>query len=261
MFAAAWQYRAFLSQAIIRDLRLRVIGSRLGVAWLILQPLAQVALFAVVLSGVMASRLPGVDSRFGYTIYLCAGMAAWSLFIETITRGTNLFVENGQLIKKMAFRRSILPLVMGGTALLTNVVLVLVILVMVACLGHPLGWVVMWLPLLMLLTLGLGVGLGVLLGVVQVFIRDVGHLLGISLQFLFWATPIAYLPSVLPEALRPWLWFNPLAHLVGAYQDVLVHGTSPAMSTILGLTLCMLVIGLASLFVYRRGGPDMVDVL
>jgi len=101
----------------------------------------------------------------------------------------------------------------------------------------------------------------VLLGVIQVYIRDVGHLLGIGAQFLFWATPIAYLPSILPESIRPWFQLNPLAHLIGAYHSVLVYGVAPTVATVAGLVVVILLAAAMALFVYRRGAPTMADVL
>jgi lipopolysaccharide transport system permease protein len=86
-----------------------------------------------------------------------------------------LFIDNGELMKKMAFPRVCLPLIAGGGALLNNILLLVAIFAVFAALGHYPDHHVLWLPLLMGLTLLLGMGLGLVLGVLNVFMRDIGQ--------------------------------------------------------------------------------------
>jgi lipopolysaccharide transport system permease protein len=103
ILAAIWGYRHFIVSSIKNDLRSRFARSKLGALWMVLQPLAQVAIYALVLSRIMAAKLPGIDNRYAYVIYLMAGMIAWSLFAEVVTRSLTIFVDSGNLMKKMAF--------------------------------------------------------------------------------------------------------------------------------------------------------------
>ncbi len=131
-----------------------------------------------------------------------------------------------------------------------------------ALLGHPPTASLAWLPALMLLTMALGLGLGLLLGVINVFVRDVGQVMTIVLQLLFWLTPIVYMPSVVPARFAGWLAFNPLAPLVDAYQRVILYGQAPVLDAALAWTaaLALVLLG-AALLLFRRSAPDMVDVL
>ncbi|MGD2054609.1 MAG: ABC transporter permease, partial [Gammaproteobacteria bacterium] len=150
MLLAAWRYRHFIFSSIRNDFRARVSRSKLGGAWMILHPLTQVLMYAIVLSAVLSAKLPGIDNQFAYAIYLTAGMLAWSLFSETITRCLTIFIDNGNLLKKVAFPRICLPLIVGGSSLVNNLLLLLTIVVIFTFLGHLPTLELLWMPILII---------------------------------------------------------------------------------------------------------------
>ena len=84
LLKAAWRYRGFITTSVANEFRSKLVRSRLGTAWLVLQPLAQVLIFATVLSNVLAARLQGVDNKYAYAVYLMSGILCWSLFVEIV---------------------------------------------------------------------------------------------------------------------------------------------------------------------------------
>ncbi len=262
LLRAVWRYRFFIVSSVRNDLRARVARSQLGAAWVVLQPLAQVAIFSLVLSEVLAARLPGTTSKHAYAIYLMAGSMAWALFLEITTRCLGIFVGNAALLKKIAFPRICLPIIAVGASLLNNLLLFLAMVAIFALMGHPPSLAFAWLPLLTLVTTALALGLGLLLGVVNVFVRDVGQVMTIVLQLLFWLTPIVYMPDIVPARYAGWLALNPLAPLVRAYQQVILYGHSPFPGSGLAYTVIVAAVLLVAAFaLFRRSAPDMVDVL
>jgi lipopolysaccharide transport system permease protein len=261
LFVGAWQYRWFVASSIAADLRMRFVRSRLGALWMILNPLAQVAIFAFVLSAVLSARLPGIDNRFAYALYLMAGMLAWSLFDEIVRRSLTVFSDNAPLLTKIVFPRICLPLIVGGSALLNNLLLLAATLVGFIALGHPPTSTWLWLPLLMAINVALAIGLGLVLGVLNVFMRDVGQVVPVALQLLFWFTPIVYVPSIVPEPYRDWLLANPLAALVHAYQQTMVFGESPSPIALVTIAFVALALGVLALFMFRRANAELVDAL
>lgn len=175
MFSALWRYRGFVFSSIKNEFVGRFARSRLGGLWMIIHPLAQVAIYALILSAVLASKLPGIDNQYGYAIYLTSGILAWTLFSEVITRCLTLFIEQGNLMKKMAFPRVSLPTIVAGSCLLNHFFLFVAIFGIFTLLWHPLGLALLYLPLLTLLTLTLALGLGLVLGVLNVFLCDIGQ--------------------------------------------------------------------------------------
>lgn len=261
MFLAIWHYRHFILSSIKNDLRSRFARSKLGALWMVLQPLAQVAIYALVLSRIMAAKLPGIDNRYAYVIYLMAGMIAWSLFAEVVTRSLTVFVDSGNLMKKMAFPRVCLPIIIGGSSLVNNLLLLVTAVVVFLLIGHPPTLAMLWLPLLIGINLAFGLGLGLILGVLNVFVRDVAQVMTVVLQLLFWLTPVVYMPSIVPERLRLILEFNPVMHMVVAFQSVLLYGSAPGINGLIVMAGLSAVLLLFALFLFRRAAPEMVDVL
>lgn len=256
-----WQARHFIRNSIRNEFVTRVVRSRLGLVWIVLYPLAQVAIYAFVLSIVMAAKLPGLESTYAYPIYLTSGILAWSLFAEVLGRCLNIFIENGNLLKKMVFPRLALPAIVAGSALLNNIVLLGAVLLIFTLLGHYPSSTVLWLPLLTLLLLLLALGLGLALGLLNVFFRDIGQIVSIGLQFGFWLTPIVYTLELISPEYRHLLYFNPLTGIVQSYQDVLVYGRTPDWALLLYPALFAGAALLMAAFLYRRGIDEVVDVL
>ncbi|CCG36205.1 ABC transporter permease [Xanthomonas citri pv. mangiferaeindicae] len=256
-----WVYRYFIFSSIKNELRMRFIQSKLGALWMIIHPLMQVLIFATILSEVLAAKLPGIDNKYAYALYLMSGTLCWSLFSETINKCVSLFVENGNLMKKMAFPRICLPFIAAGAMLVNNLLLLLAIFIVFAVLGHYPGQQVLWLPFLMVLTLTFAMSLGLLLGVFNVFMRDIAQVVPVVLQALFWLTPIVYNISILPEDVAKVFKLNPLFPLVTAYQKVLLYGTTPDWRSLMPLCAATAILGLMSLVVFRRASQEMVDAL
>lgn len=261
MLLGAWRYRYFILSSIKNELRLKFIRSQLGGLWLILSPLAQVLILAFVLSAVMSAKLPGIASRYAYAIFLMAGILGWSLFIEIINRCLTLFIDNGNILKKLVFPKIALPLIVTGSASVNNALLLLAILVIFGLLGHLPGAAVIWLPVIMVVNVALALGLGLALGVVNVFVRDIGQIVPVVLQFVFWLTPIVYTVEIIPKDYRGWLILNPLIPIITAYQNALLYDRAPDWAG-LGL-VALIAAGLLAfaLVLFRKASPEMVDQL
>lgn len=261
MLKGAWDYRQFIISSIKTEFLARFARSKLGLLWMILHPLAQVLIYAFVLSIVMSARLPGIQSSYGYASYLMAGMLAWSLFLDIIMRCLTIFLDNSVLLKKLVFPKICLPLIVSGSALLNNIALLLSTLVVFSLLDHLPGMMLLWLPGLIMLNVALAIGLGLFLGVLNVFIRDVGQTVPIVFQFWFWFTPIVYMGSIVPERFKGWLSLNPMYHIVTAYQNVLIFEKAPPFKELILVSIFTISLLACVLYVFRRASPEIVDVL
>ncbi|CAN4280734.1 ABC transporter permease [Pseudoxanthomonas sp. LjRoot125] len=261
MFHALWIYRYFIASSIRNELKLRFVRSKLGALWMIIHPLAQVLIFATILSEVLSAKLPGIDNKYAYALYLMAGTLGWTLFAEGVSKSLMLFIDSGNLMKKMAFPRICLPVIAAGVVLVNNVLLLLAIFGVFAALGHYPDLQVVWLPILMLLTLCFAMGLGLILGVLNVFMRDVGQVVPVVLQAMFWLTPVVYNLSILPAHLQHWFKYNPMYPIVASYQNVLLYGKPPLWTELGTLAAATAVLMLVALVVFRRASPEMVDAL
>src|SRR5262245_54057517 len=150
--------------SVINDFKTRLSHTTFGATWIVLQPFAQVVIFASILSNVLAARLPGVEGKYGYVVYLMAGTACWSLFTEIVQRCMTVFIDNGSLLKKIQFPRIALPAVVIGIASINNLAYLTVVLLLLPVLAVYPGIHYLWLPVLMVMTIGLAAGVGVLVG-------------------------------------------------------------------------------------------------
>jgi len=261
MLFGAWRYRYFILSSIKTELRVKFIRSQLGGLWMILNPLAQVLIFAFVLSAVLSAKLPGIANRYAYAIYLMAGILAWSLFIEIVNRCLTLFIDNGNILKKLVFPRIALPLIVTGSASVNNALLLVAILMIFAILGHLPGTALIWLPVVMVINVALALGLGLALGVLNVFIRDIGQVVPVFLQFVFWFTPIVYTVEIIPKEYRAWLILNPLIPIITGYQRALLYNRAPDWAGLGVVALMAAGLLVFALVLFRKASPEMVDQL
>jgi len=261
MLLGAWRYRYFILSSIKTELRLKFIRSRLGALWMILNPLTQVLMFAFVLSAVLSAKLPGISNRYAYAIYLMSGILGWSLFIEIINRCLTLFIDNGNILKKLVFPRIALPLIVSGSALVNNALLFLAILMIFGLLGHLPGSALVWLPVLMVINVALALGLGLALGVLNVFMRDIGQIAPVVLQFLFWLTPIVYMVDIIPKQYREWMILNPLIPIIMGYQNALLYNRNPDWAGLSAVALLAAGLLAFALLLFRKASPELVDQL
>jgi lipopolysaccharide transport system permease protein len=261
MVKGAWSYRHFILSSIKAEINGRYSRSRLGGAWMILHPLAQALVLALVLSQLLGARLPGIDSPFAYAVYLLSGTLAWNVFAETTANAISMFRDRGNLLKKINFPRVCIPLIVLGTALINHLVLAVIILLLVWMLGVPPSNALLILPFLMVVNLGLAMGIGLILAVFDVFVRDIGHFWQVIVQFWFWLTPIVYVADVLPPVVRSVLKYNPMYWLSNSYQQVVAYGNVPDLQPIAVIAVVMLLLLSFGFVLFIRASGDIVDAL
>ena len=256
-----WLYRGFVAGSVKREFQSKYRNSLFGAAWMVLNPLAMITVYTVIFSQIMRAKLPGVESSFGYSIYLCAGILTWGLFSEITTRCQTMFIDNANMLKKLNFPRLCLPSTVAATAVLNFTIVFSIFFVFLLVTGNLPGVALLALvPLLALIVL-FAVGLGLVLGVLNVFFRDIGQFFGIFITFWFWLTPIVYPPTILPESARAWLALNPMTAPIGAIQDVFVRSAWPVWPSLFPFALLTLVVWLTGLRLFRKHSGEMIDEL
>jgi len=261
MVREVWRFREFVVGSIKREFQSRYQRSQFGWLWAVLNPLAMILVYTLIFSEVMVARLPGLDSNYAYSVYLCTGIVTWALFAEILTRSLNIFVDNASLMKKVAFPKVCLPLIVIGSSLLHFAIISALFIVFLWVTGMLPGWVALDAIPLLVVEVALAIGLGILLGTINVFYRDVGQTMGIVLQFWFWLTPIVYVASIIPAPLRRLLEWNPMWPVVQGYQDIFTAGLSPHWPSIAWVGIIALVAMLLGMTAFARLQAEIVDDL
>lgn len=256
-----YRFRGFILGSVKREFASRYRNSMLGASWLILQPLAQILVYTLIFANVMRARLPGVDSTFAYSIFLCAGVLTWGLFTEIVSRCQNMFIDNANLLKKLSFPRIALPVIVVLSACVGFAIIFGLFSGFLLISGNFPGWTYLALAPVLLVQIVFALGLGMNIGVLNVFFRDVGQFFGIVLQFWFWLTPIVYPLTTLPAWAQKLVMLNPMTPLTLAYQGILVRAEMPdwqPIALVLGLGLLLCALGL---LLFRKRAGEMVDEL
>lgn len=258
---ALWAYRGFVLGCVRREYQSKYRNSLLGAAWTIINPLAMIVVYTVIFSQVMRAKLPGVDTTFAYSIFLCAGVLTWGLFAEITGRAQNVFLENANLLKKLSFPRLCLPAVVVLNALLNFAIVFGLFAIFLMVTGNFPGMAFVAIIPLLFIQVAFAIGLGITLGVLNVFFRDVGQFFGVVLQFWFWLTPIVYPIGSLPESARQLVAFNPMADLMVGYQKVLVSAQWPDWYALWPLTALAVAFCVLGMYLFRKSVGEMVDEL
>lgn len=261
MITAIWAYRGFVKGTVQREFQSKYRNSLLGAAWTVINPLAMIVVYTVIFAQVMRAKLPGIDSTFAYSIYLCAGVLTWGLFTEMVGRGQSMFLDNANLLKKISFPRITLPIIVLANAGLNFAIAMCLFLVFLVISGNFPGWVVVAALPILALQIALAMGLGMVLGVLNVFFRDVGQFFGIFLQFWFWLTPIVYPATILPERIKLLMVLNPMAPVIAGYQTIFVNQQWPHWASLWPTALLAALLCLLGLHLFKKNAGEMVDEL
>lgn len=256
-----WLYRGFITGSVKREFQSKYRNSMLGAAWTVLQPLAMIIVYTVIFSQVMRAKLPGINSSFAYSIYLCAGVLTWGLFAEIVGRAQNIFLEHANLLKKLSFPRLTLPVIVVMSSLLNFVIIFGLFTAFLLFSNNFPGWVFLSLIPVLMLQILFSISLGIIIGVLNVFFRDVGQFFSIILQFWFWLTPVVYPADILSEKLHHYLSFNPMFPFITAYQGVLVTGTVPDWQSFIWITFVSMVLCVLGYRLFRKRSGEMIDEL
>ena len=225
MWTETWNNRSILWLLTRRDLRARYAGSMLGVMWNVIHPIVMIVIFIVILGTIMPAKIGAEGGRGSYAVFLCAGMIPWLVFREIVTRCSVTILENAGLIKKVAFPEVVLHLsVLINTVFIHAISYAAFVLIFLASGGRPGPQVLACFAILVAVAV-FALGLGLIVSVLNIYFRDVGQLVEILLQFLFWFTPIVYFPSLirghggrLMHLLAAALEWNPLVHFTRLSQ-------------------------------------------
>lgn len=217
-----WAHREMLRSFVVRNLKVKYQRSVLGFFWTLLNPVLTAGVLIAVFSVIV--RVP-IEQ---YWAFLISGYFVWVFVSQMITAGTTILEEHAALRRNIAFPAELL--IFGSTfsrlfEFLIELGLALIILSAFHHHGIPLSYV--WLPVLLLCQVLLGTGLKMIVAVMSVFFFDIRHIIAICILVLFYLSPVFYPLALVPDGLRPYFLWNPLASLLALFHTVLYEGRTP----------------------------------
>jgi homopolymeric O-antigen transport system permease protein len=240
-----------------RNVRARYQQSALGWLWAVIQPVSQVAIFTIIFT-----RFVPVDTgKTPYALFSYAATVPWAFLAASLTDMSSSIVGNMGLVTKIYFPREVLPIAAMLARLMDfglAVALLIVLIIYFQAPIFPMGWLLV--PAILIIQLGLILGLGLALAAANVFYRDVQSLLTLIVQLWFYASPIIYPVTTVPERLRVFYLLNPMAGIIEAYRDVLLNGKFPGTYLLESAFISVVVLILGYWF-FKRAEFQFADIV
>lgn len=252
-----WEAREVFWRFGTRDIVLRYRQTVVGVAWVILQPLAAAGIFGILFGRVADFPSDGIP----YFVFSFAGLLGWNLLSNIIARASASLVANQALVSKVFFPRLLVPLSTALSVLLDFAVAFALFVVLLFAFGVTPGWAILLLPVWILAAIAIAMGVGIAAASMMVKYRDVGYVLPWVVQTLFFATPVAYSLSAVPHDLA-WLYAaNPLTWLMEVFRWSLLGLDAPPLWQIGALGLTAIVVFFGGVLVFQKLERGFADVI
>jgi homopolymeric O-antigen transport system permease protein len=240
-----------------RNIRARYQQSVLGWFWAIIQPAAQAAIYTVVFTLVVR-----VDTgNIPYVLFSYLAMVPWTLLATSLVDMSNSLVDNMSLVNKIYFPREVLPVAAMLARLMDFGVAALLIVILMVIYRTPVFAVgILFLPVILSIQLILMLGIGLATAAANVFVRDIRSLMVLGIQLWFYATPIIYPASAVPENLRPYYFLNPMNGIIEAYRDVLLRSQVPGPYLLSSVVISLFIFALGYWF-FKRVEFQFADIV
>ncbi len=255
VFRELYNYRELLKTNIKKEIRGKYKGSWLGIMWTFLNPLLMLAVYAFVFPYILRVNVEN------YTIFMIVALIPWNFFTVAIQSGTGCVVANGNILKKVYFPREIIPISITTSQLVNFLITCLIMFAFILFSGVGFSIHILLLPVLILIQYVITLAFTFVLSAITVFVHDVDHFVSVFLTLGFYATPIVYQASMLPQKFQWALKVNPMAQLVEAYRSILYYHEYPNFNTLLIwgiLSFVLLIVGYA---IFKKLEKSFVEEL
>jgi lipopolysaccharide transport system permease protein len=250
-----WQSRALLAVLAKKDFFVRYRRASFGVLWAVGLPLIQAVVLAAVLSKFVA-----FNTKVNYTVFIFAGMTAWSFFSGTVTSASTSIVDGQDLSTRIYFPRALLPLVSVASNVYGFVFSVAVLLGMCVIAGVPFGLRLFLVVPAVALMIALTAAISLVLAALHVYFRDVRYIVQAAVMAWFYVTPVVY-PLSAAQRLAPLIRLNPATGMIELFRAAFVGGDPGwlvALWWALGWTAVLAVVGA---LLHRRFDRIFVDLM
>lgn len=252
--------RRLIFELAKKDLQTRYLGSYLGIIWAFVQPLVTILIFWFVFQ-IGFKSAPVND--FPFILWLICGMVPWFFFSEALQGATNSVLDNNYLVKKIVFRVSSLPIIRILSSLFIHLFFILVVFGMFLLYGYKPSIYNIQVIYYLFATVILLLGLSWITSSLVVFLRDLGQIIAIVIQFGFWLTPICWSFKIMPEKYQFFVRLNPAYYIIEGYRDSFINHVWFWQHYNLTIGYWVITSGMfiAGVLLFKRLRPHFADVI
>lgn len=252
--------RSLILELTKKDFQARYLGSYLGITWAFIQPAINIVILWFVFEKGFKSA--PID-KFPFILWLIAGIIPWFFISDSISSATSSVIDNSYLVKKVVFRVSILPIIKLLSALFIHSIFMVIIIITFVTYGFDPNVYTLQIVYYVFCSIVLILGITWMTSALIVFLKDIGQLVTMFLQFFFWLTPIFWSIGIVPAKFQGILRLNPFYYVIDGYRESLIYHRwfwedMNATVHFWALTISLFVLGA---FLFRRLRPHFADVL
>lgn len=219
-------YRRRVLDGVLQDITQRYLGSVIGIGWAALFPLLQLSIYAALYTIIFKIRPAGL-SEMGYVLLVFSGLVPLMAFNDALTASIGSLSTNKSLLLNTVFPAELIPLRSALAAHAPNLFGLIIALLLGFGLGRTSWQAVLLIPVFWVLLLMFAIGIGWILSLLSLVARDIQHGIGLVIMLLFVLSPFAYTPEMVPAAMKPLIYLNPLSYFVLTFQQLICYGTWP----------------------------------
>jgi lipopolysaccharide transport system permease protein len=260
-----WEYRELLYFFTWKEIKVRYKQAVLGIVWTLLQPLAMMTIFVLLLSeglGIHTGKIPA-------SLYYLSGLLLWNLFNHAVTHASQSMVSNANIIKKIYFPRLVIPISAVLTASFDFLISLILFFGIVLFYDITTTIQISWIGLIVSLCIAYGIAvitafsLGTFLSAVNVKYRDVRYVLPFLIQTLFFITPVMYDTSIIKQ---PWiqsiLELNPLNFAIELVRNNIANESSFIWHHITYFVpIIIIILYIISIITFRKTEAYFADIV
>ena len=252
--------KKLLFSLVKNDFKAKYAGSVIGAVWAFINPIITILIYWFVFQVAFQN---GPVGDIPYVLWLVSGIVPWFFFSEGWGGVTGVLFDYSYLVKKVVFDVKILPSIRILSALIVHIFFVLLIFIIRFAYGMPLHIMQVQVLYYMAATILLLYGAGRITAVLSAFIKDVGNLVGILVQFGFWLTPIFWNISAIPENLVFIFKLNPVYYIVEGYRNTFAYESWFFSSPLLGIYFWAVVVVLNVIgnILFKKLKPHLADLI
>jgi lipopolysaccharide transport system permease protein len=249
-----WQHRELLLTLVAREVHIRYAQTWVGVAWVVLKPLATMLLLWAMFGHVAALPTGGIP----YPLFFFSGLVLWFFFSGAISDSKDSLVENADLIRKVYFPRALLPIATVVARLLDLGIMLVFLAALLVVHGVERSPSLLAIAGVLTLTTLLAVAVGLVIAALNVRFRDTTHVVPVALQLLMFASPVIYSSALVPPAWSRLYSLNPLVGMVEGFRAAVLGRPLPGetVAIALGVTAALLVLACLA---FRRMEGSFAD--
>jgi ABC-2 type transport system permease protein len=254
-----FSYRELLFTLTKKELKVKYRGSALGFFWSLLNPILTMLVYSFVFSIVLRA---GIKE---FAIFLICALLPFNFLSNSVNYGASSIIGNSNLVNKIYFPREIIPLSIVFSNLVNYFFELIALFIVMAVMGYKFYIFLYLLPIIIFIQFFLVVGMTLLISALNVFFRDLQHLITIIMMVWFFGTPIIYPLSMVPERFQFIIKINPMTIYAAYYRNIFYYVKYPegagfpnTLETLgaLGITLLIFFIGY---YVFKRLEPRFAE--